>query len=185
MMCFLSGCLGGYSPQNRFYNLQPVDKANAKVIKVKNFSLGVGSVELPDYLDKPQIITMEDNSPEIKQAEHDRWGDNLSSMIQRILADDLSTYLPNAMVKSKIELTENFDYLLNVEIVKMDFVWNKKAVLEAWWYISDASGKNIKRQKFYAQEPINTSFAEFVEAESKMLGQMSYDIATEIANKKR
>ena len=185
MLSCLSACLGGYSPQNRFYNLQPAENIGEQVFEKNNFSLGVGDVELPDYLDKPQIIIMEADSPEIKQAEYDRWGDNLASMIQRVLAADLSNYFPSATVKSKVDLTEKFNYLINVEIVKLDFIWKQKAVLEAWWYINDQNAKTIKRQKFYAEEEIGNSFADFVRAESKMLDQMSQSIAVALVNLKK
>ena len=51
-----------------------------------------------------------------------------------------------------------------------------EAVLEAWWYISDAKGKTLKQQKFYATQKVGENFDEFVEAESKMLAEMSRDI---------
>ena len=180
-LMLVAGCFGGYSPQNRFYTLQSFDVAETQTINIKNISVGIGTVSLPDYLDKPQIVVMEADSPQVKMVEHDRWSDDLSSMIQRTLADDIAYYLPKSIVKSKIELAENFDFLIDVQIVKMDFIWNEKAVLEAWWYINDANGKTIKQHKFYAKESVGNNFGDFVQDESSMLSKMSQDVAIALA----
>lgn len=184
-LMLVAGCLGGYSPENRFYSLQMIGNNTDKILQTGNLSVGVKDVELPDYLDRPQIVITESSSPEVKLAEHDRWGNDLSAMMQRIVAADLSAYLPKAEVKAKTELSESFDYLLDIQIVRMDFVWNEKAVLEAWWYLTNNDGKIIKRQKFYEEESVDKYFASFVEAESKMLGNMSYNIAQALAKLKK
>lgn len=184
-LMLVAGCLGGYSPENRFYSLQMIGNNTDKILQTGNLSVGVKDVELPDYLDRPQIVITESSSPEVKLAEHDRWGNDLSAMMQRIVAADLSAYLPKAEVKAKTELSESFDYLLDIQIVRMDFVWNEKAVLEAWWYLTNNDGKIIKRQKFYEEESVDKDFASFVEAESKMLGNMSYNIAQALAKLKK
>lgn len=184
-LMLVAGCLGGYSPENRFYSLQMIGNNTDKILQTGNLSVGVKDVELPDYLDRPQIVITESSSPEVKLAEHDRWGNSLSAMIQRIVAADLSAYLPKAEVKAKTELVESFDYVLDIQIVRMDFVWNEKAVLEAWWYLTNNEGKIISRQKFYEEESVDKDFARFVEAESKMLGNMSYDIAQALAKLKK
>ena len=48
IVLLMSGCLGGYSPESRFYNLQP-RKALVEVLSGK-IVVGVNEAELPDYL---------------------------------------------------------------------------------------------------------------------------------------
>ena len=175
-ICLVAGCLGGYSPESRFYNLQALKAGETQALANKAVNVGVDDVILPDYLDRPQIMVFENNSPQMKASENDRWGDGLAAMIQRVLVDDITAYLPNSQVKAKVQLAEKFGFLVEVQIVKMDFVWDDEAVLEAWWYISDAKGKTLKQQKFYATQKVGENFDEFVEAESKMLADMSRDI---------
>ena len=78
MVFLLGGCLGGYSPANRFYYLQVVDAVEP--VSSKKLNIGVDSVELPDYLDRPQIIVFEQGSPQMKIDETNRWGEALATI---------------------------------------------------------------------------------------------------------
>ena len=175
LFLLLTACLGGYSPDSQFYKLQTIDDVD--VVGLQKISIGIANINLPDYLEKPQIVVFEKASPKMKISEINRWGEPLSSMIQRTLAADISMYLPNSVVKSKLTLTEKFDYLVEVQIVRFDMIWDKEAVLEAWWYINNYKGNIIYGQKFLQHEKIGKSFSDFADAESILLGKMSKDIA--------
>ena len=54
--------------------------------------LGVGPVELPEYLDRPQIVTRMANS-ELRLADDRRWTESLRGNFTRVLSDGLSTAL--------------------------------------------------------------------------------------------
>lgn len=178
---FISGCFGGYSPTSRFYQLQA--ESNLAAVSAKKFSLGIEEVSLPDYLDKPQIIVMEENSPQMSISELHRWGEPLESMIRRTVVADMALLLPEAMVKSQVLLSERFDYLAEIQIVRFDMIAGQKAVLEAWWYLYGANGQTLYRQKVTLEEPIGKSFDGYVSAESKMLAEMSRTMAEIISSK--
>ena len=178
---FIGGCFGGYSPTSRFYQLQA--ESNLAAVSAKKFSLGIEEVSLPDYLDKPQIIVMEENSPQMSISELQRWGEPLESMIRRTVVADMALLLPEAMVKSQVLLSERFDYLAEIQIVRFDMIAGQKAVLEAWWYLYGASGQTLYRQKVTLEEPIGNSFDDYVSAESKMLAEMSRTMAEIISSK--
>ena len=181
--CLVAACFGGYSPDSKFYNLQPVKNGDAVSDKV--LSIGINDVNLPDYLDKPQIVVFEEGTPQMGISELNRWGEPLDSMVQRIVAADMSVYLPQSEVKARTMLMEHFDYIIDIQIVRFDMVWNDKAVLEAWWYISNAQGKIVYKQKEQQSEKIGRSFGDFAEAESRLLGQMSHEIALKISGLKK
>ena len=138
---------------------------------------------MPDYLDKPQIIVMEENSPQMSISELQRWGEPLESMIRRTVVADMALLLPEAMVKSQVLLSERFEYLAEIQIVRFDMIAGQKAVLEAWWYLYGANGQMLYRQKVTLEEPIGKSFDDYVSAESKMLAEMSRTMAEIISSK--
>lgn len=181
--CLVTACFGGYSPDSKFYNLQPI--ADGGAVSDKVLSIGVNEVNLPDYLDKPQIVVFEEGTPQMGISELNRWGEPLDSMVQRIVAADMSVYLPQSEIKARTLLMEHFDYIVDIQIVRFDMVWNDKAVLEAWWYISNAQGKIVYKKKALQSEKIGRGFDDFAKAESRLLGQMSREIALKVAELKK
>lgn len=69
---------GCASKPARFYTLNPVVPASSPgptwdtALLGPPSNIGIISVELPDYLDRPQIVTRNPNN-ELKLAEFDRW----------------------------------------------------------------------------------------------------------------
>ncbi len=59
-------------------------------------ALGVGPVEFPDYLRRPQIVTRQGNQL-IPSTLH-TWGGDLQSNFTRVLAENLSTLIPTDRV---------------------------------------------------------------------------------------
>ena len=182
MVFLLGGCLGGYSPANRFYYLQVVDAVEP--VSSKKLNIGIDSVELPDYLDRPQIIVFEQGSPQMKIDETNRWGEALATMVQRTVTTDIAAYLPKATVKSKTALDERFRYLVDIEIVRLDMIGDDGAVLEAWWSVYDDDGRRIVQQKTALKRKIDGGFDAYVEAESEMIAEMSRQIAQVVAKVK-
>ncbi len=180
LLFFTCSCLGGYSPNSHFYKLEAI--SNVKIVSNKKLSIGINDVSLPDYLDKPQLVVFDGNSPKMDISELNRWGEPLDSMIQRTITADISQYLPRAVVKSKTFLNENFEYLVEVQIVRFDMIWNEKAVLEAWWYILDSNGSTLFRSKSLLDKNIGKSFDDFVIAESKLLSDLSMQISEKLAD---
>lgn len=177
---FLSACLGGYSPKSNFYSLQPQD--STKVFELKQVSIGIDNVSLPDYLDRGQIVSFSSDGTQMYINEQDRWGAPLDSMLQRILAEDISKSFPFCVVKSKTALLESFRYLVKVQIVRFDKVGNN-AVLTAWWQISNASGRVLYKGKTDLQETTDGSYKSYAKTQSKMLSVMSGQIASKIGKK--
>lgn len=184
MLLLLGGCLGGYSPTNKFYYLQSVDVSEISVLSRKKLSIGVNDVVLPDYLDRPQIIVFDQGSPQMKIDETNRWGEAPATMIQRTLAADIAAYLPQSAVKAKISLDERFSYLVNVQIVRMDMIEGGEAVFEAWWSVYNAAGNRLLQQKTSLRQKTDDGFDAYVEAESRMIAAMGRDIAKAVAGLK-
>ena len=92
LLTLISACVAtGVSQPSRFYSLQSINLQNYSNNKIRG-NVGVMEIALADYLDKPQIVTLKANQIELDVSEKNRWSESLSTMIQRVMADDLAYY---------------------------------------------------------------------------------------------
>ena len=87
----LSAC--AFTQQSRFYRLQAL--ADNITISSQKISIGIEEVAVPRYVDRPQIVLVDKDTSELTVSEFHRWGEPLASSITRVLADDISSYIPN------------------------------------------------------------------------------------------
>lgn len=171
----LSGCFSG-SPNATFYNLSPAEVSGIKANPKPRFSVGIEKVVMPDYLKKPQIVTKDKDNYELTQSEFNRWGESLSGMMQRTIALDIAQYLPNATVKPKGYITEEFDYTVLVEVTDFGGTFGDKAVLNAWWTVFDINGDSILRKNAKLSAPLGQGYNALAAQQSILLGELSADI---------
>ena len=84
-MIFLSGC-GGSSAPSKFYLLSSLAKSDAQTRNPESpvrLAVGVGPVEVPAYLDRPQIVTRLSLNT-LRLAEFDKWAEPLKDTVSRI-----------------------------------------------------------------------------------------------------
>jgi len=171
----LSGCLLGTSQQSKFYT-QDVVSVEAISTDYNTF-VGVNRVQLPKYIDRPQIVTQLKDSVQINISEYNRWIDSPSVLATRAITEDLSTFLPTAKIKMNQSKGEGFDYTVSVEIVKMNAVLDDKAELVAWFTVKDKKGKTIINQKFVNTVQIGKNYDDVALGYSQLLADLSREIA--------
>ncbi len=173
----LGGCVfGSGSPSSVFYNISPV-KASGKIYAQPRFSVGIEKVSIPDYLNKPQMITKDKDTNELTISEFNRWGESLSGMLQRTIAVDVSSYLPNAVIKPKGYITEEFDYTVRVEIAAFGGTFGETANLAAWWMVYDKNEKLLNRKKTELSLPLEDGYNNLAMQQSLLTGELSKQIA--------
>lgn len=142
-LMLVAGCfaLGGGTPMTRYY-LLAAGKAErvAPDVAGPRVVIGVGPVMLPDYLDRPQLVTrIGDN--QLALAEFDRWAEPLADSIGRVVAEGLSARLPAQRVIRKPARTgEAADLSVRIEIGRFEADSGGDAVLEVFWAV-DVAGK--------------------------------------------
>ena len=140
MFCFLlTACVFGTSKTSKFYTLK--SESSPSISNSYKSFVGVMRVQLPKYMDRPQIVTQNKNSPEMVISEYNRWIENPSVLATRILVEDLSALLPSAQIKMNQYGLEQFDRVISVEIVKMNAVLGEKITSEAWYTIKNKAGQ--------------------------------------------
>jgi len=181
-VCF-SAC-GGKSSTSQFYVLSPLPQAPLSA--AEGTVIGVFPVSMPDYLDRPQIVTrVSDN--EIKLDEFSRWAEPLKDSFTRALVQNLSTILNSAKVVRTTQSTGSLMSLqVGVEVVQFDGTLGGDVVLIAKWGLFEQEGKKLlvgKRSSF--KEPTGAATYEaLVAAESRAVAALSREIAEAIKARK-
>lgn len=176
----VSACVGTSQPA-KFYSLQGINRSETAAVSQIKMTIGVEEVKIPDYLDKPQIVSLKDNSVELGFSEMNRWSEALSTMMQRTIANDMSAYLPQSVVKARNLSRENFDYVIFVEVDKFDGAFDNQVQLKAWWYALNHNSKIVIRERAEFSLPAGENYDELVRAESRLVAELSLQIAQKVA----
>jgi uncharacterized lipoprotein YmbA len=144
------------------------------------FTIGVGPVTLPRYLDRPQIVTR--TSPyEIKLAEFDRWAEALDANFMRVLVENLSQLLPPArVVMYPWPRATATDYQIIVDVTHFLSQVGGDSLLIADWTLLRGEGPEVLsngRARFSAS-PSGADYSAIVAAMSQTVASLSREIAT-------
>jgi len=142
----------------------------------------VAPVEIPDYLDRPQIVTR-DGRNKVKVAELDRWAGSLSENISAVLADNLSMLLGSDRVFVDTGMAaDKTSYLVTMRVLRLDCVPGDHVLLKAQWtVVAGQDGRKPSTQVSNITERLNDSRYDTVAAAvSKTIEQVSREIAREI-----
>ncbi len=142
MFLALAGCLGT-SRSSRFYTLEPLQVGDGPGATATDATLAVGPVELPDYVDRPQIVTRSGTN-ELVIAEFERWGGSLDRQISGSLVATLRDRLAPRQIavvplKSAV-LSSRPAYRMTVSVSRFDGVPGQSVVLQARWELCTQGG---------------------------------------------
>lgn len=175
---FLSACMFGTSKNAKFYT-QAATSVGASSADYTAF-VGVNRLQLPKYVDRPQMVTQQKDSVQINISEYNRWVELPSVLATRVVAEDLSVLLPSAQIKMSQTKGETFDRTVSVEIIKMNAVLGDKAELEAWYTIKNNSKKILTQQKFADTVAIGKTYEDMANGYSQLLDKLSQKIAASL-----
>lgn len=178
----LCGCAA--TTPTRFYTLSSLASASGEATpKLPHVAVGVGPVTLPEYLNRPQIVTRAGRN-RIILADFDSWAEPLDGLFARILTENLSLLLgTDDVVPLPLRRTIRLDYDVEVNVTRFDVDSGGHAVLDARWEVyRDVSGQLVHRAHATVVETAssNEQVAD-VQALSQALGDLSRQIAAAIA----
>jgi uncharacterized protein len=135
MVLLVAGCAS--SPPTNRYTLSAIAVPLPESGSPQSASavVAIGPVMLPDYIDRPQIVTRQ--SPyRLELAAYDQWAAPLHDMLPRVLVEDVALRLPADRVVSFPQVSEgNFDYRVAVDISRFDVDTSGQATLAARWQL--------------------------------------------------
>lgn len=184
-LSILGGCLPKPIAPTKLYILSPLA---GPAVEMHNkageifMTIGVGPVHLPEYLDRPEIVTRI-NPNELKLAEFDIWAEPLQVNFTRVLVENISRLLSTEPVAVfPWGASPQIDFQIDIEVVRLDGDIAGKAFLNAQWSILNSSNKSIlfSKKSQYTESVGGTGYSALVAAQSRMIGALSLDIAEAI-----
>ncbi len=104
-------------------------------------SIGIGPISLPQYVDRPQIVTR--SSPNrLALAEFHKWAEPLSDIFARVLADNLGILMAtDQIVVLPRRRNLPIDYQIEVDVTQFDTDIDGKTRLVARWTLFGKGGR--------------------------------------------
>jgi len=176
-LVFASGCFR--SAPTKFYLLHALDNPSAQSAIPRQINVGVGPVEIPEYLNRPQIADRI-SATELRFAEYSRWAEPLERCVQRVLAENLSLLLGTERIESyPWRPSLPIDYQVRVRITQFDGTAGAGVRLVAYWniYGKDGMAALMDRKTAISEQAEKGGMADIVQAHNRALEKLSRDIA--------
>jgi uncharacterized lipoprotein YmbA len=178
----LVGC--GTTAPSSFYMLKPLPGSQAEGQgAMEGPVIAIGPVSLPDYLNRPQIVSREGETG-IRLAEYNRWAEPLQENFTRVMAENLSQLLStNRLTVFPWQGSMPLDYRVSLDVLRFDCDEEGPFVLTARWTLFGKDGKEVKAmQKSTFQQNLEDAddFDAMVSAASEAVADLTREIASAI-----
>jgi uncharacterized protein len=182
-LLLLYGCSVSRPPN--YYILHSLQSEAPGAVKVEggnDLTIGVGPVNIPEYLDRPQMATRSTPNS-LRYAEFDKWAESLGKDLTRVLAENLSILLStDRVVVFPWPGSMHVTYQVAVDLAKLDYTPDGKVTLIAAWGILGNDGQKLltmKRSRLTV--PVqSTGYEAIAAAQSRAVEDMSREIAAAI-----
>jgi uncharacterized protein len=140
-------------------------------------SVAIGPVELPRYLDRPQLLIRHDPARVAPAGGH-RWAGPLDEEFGRTLATNLGRTLGSRRVSAyPVQPPYEVDYRIRVDVERFDGRPGGSLALSARWVILPAAGGQVLAVGHSSIElPAGQGFASFVGAHATALAELAAQI---------
>ena len=180
VLAALIGC--GSTASSRLYTLVSLTSSGEETPVVANenpLTVKVGPLQLPKYLDRPQIVTRLGPN-EVSPSTIDRWAEPLKAGVLRAMEDNLLWYLePQDIVAHPWSSLARPDYAIQMGVAQFERNAEGDAELLATWTVRPAAtGRRSAIIETRIVEPVDPpSTDELVNALSRALARLSSEVA--------
>ena len=185
LIVILGGCIAGSPSQpSRFYTLTSLDDAKAAAQKEAGeqcIAIGVGPVEIPEYLNRAQIVTRKGPN-ELKLAEFDRWAEPLNDNFTRVLSENLSDLCVEPVMIFPWRAPIRIDFKVELGVIRFDGKLGENVTLIVLWGIFGEGGDKlvVAKRSVYVEPLKDDTYETLVMAKSRAVSKLSRDIAASI-----
>lgn len=175
-----AGCVTP-GPDAEFYTLSKPSNPDFAAPAANTPAIVVGPVQVPEVLDRPQIVTRADGH-RLNIHEFHRWGGSLGEEMARAIQADLIHLLDSDRVALHGVSAFPADFRIGLDVERFEGALGGEVVLEVRWSIfADGGGKLASAHRSRVVETAKSpGFESLVAAHSRALGTVSRFIAEEI-----
>ncbi|MCG8684305.1 MAG: PqiC family protein [Desulfobacterales bacterium] len=181
ILLLMSGCIGGTSQQSVYYVLSPIDGIEGQPSSFSICKLGVGPIKIPEFLNRPQIVSRHDEN-QLTIHEFHRWGDGLDTQITELMVENFSNLLHSSNV-SAYPWERHFEPTFQLYMDVRELGGNLKGPVTltvAWQLIESQSGLQVISRRTKLEEDISgEGVLAYVSAVNTLLNTFSQQIAGE------
>ena len=172
----ITGC--GTSQKTDFYQLEEISKMSLIGVE-KGSIIGVGPISLPEYINRPQIVTR-NSEHHFNVSEFNRWIEPINDSISRLLVINLSNNLNSNRIYwiPRSDRQYPLDLRIAIDIGRFDGQLGKSVVLESRWTIFDKDDKPVLTRVSLINEPVNgETYDALVVAMNRAMQQLGKEIS--------
>lgn len=181
----LAGCAN--SAPTRYYVLTPSPSSEAlglASLAARGPSIGLGPVTLPQYLDRPQIVSRASRA-KLHLGEFDQWGAPLKDSVASVLAENVAMFVPTDHIAvHPWPRAMPIDYQIAVDITRFDATMDGgEVLLLARWRIVGKDGKELVNRKSHLKQQVaSPGYDATVAAMSRALEELSRTMVNALHN---
>ncbi len=176
-LAVLAGC-ATFTP-SRFYILSPVPADMAVRATGREAAIGVGPINLPEYLNRPQIA-VRNGAYELLYSETHRWAEALQANFTDVLAENLALLIPtNQVAIYPWGRATMIDYQVMAEVSRFDADANGNVTLSASWKLVGGENREViaMKKSTFTEAAGGSDYEQIVAAQSRALAALSREIA--------
>lgn len=179
---FLLACQS--SPRKNYYYLNTL-AAEQKAIQpsTENITtvIGIGPIEIADYLNRSQIVYSQNNSFEANNSltvsDNDYWAEPLDKGIARVLALNLTQRdSSRSFVYFPWRSDSKPHYSLRVQIQSLTRNNSDASIIATWELMNNTTKTNLQRRNFIRSTPVNSGAKELAQAYSKLFAELAAEM---------
>src|SRR6204780_3256812 len=107
-----------------------------------DFTIGLGPIKLPPYLDRPEIVTRAAPN-RLELSKEDRWGESVQNGFTIAMNRNLAAQTGAAVIDFPWYNTVHIDMQVQIDVYRFETDSQGTATLSAKWTILDTTGKNV------------------------------------------
>ena len=179
----LTACVGGRSPEARFFQLQPGQPGTDAAAIDPSIFIAVTTVNLEAYLRKPQMADRI-QPHEVRYREFRRWAEPLDRNITRVITENLRHLLKTDLVASAPQIQPDQKIIsLLVEIKRFERQPDGRVLLSAGWLALPGKpphpGAKVGTADLYS-DVVREDAAAIAAIQSDLLQELSARIAADL-----